>query len=163
MFSPIAAQRPLVLLLEDLHWAEPNLIELLESLLEAQAPLFELATARPEITDMHPGLVVEGDRRTVITLHELSPEESDALVVELVALQVITVVRGRARRTLQLQGRVVTAPLVRVAQHLPHGCARRVERALSFDVHASTTSTRARVFSGCWSISHTRLYGFQLS
>jgi class 3 adenylate cyclase len=84
LFELLAAQRPLVLLLEDLHWAEPNLIELLESLLEAQAPLFVLATARPEITDMHPGLVVEGDRRTVITLHELSPEESDALVVELV-------------------------------------------------------------------------------
>src|SRR5712691_10967239 len=46
-----------------------------------------------------------------------------------------------------------------VVQHLPDRRARRVERALSLDDHASTTCTRSRVLSGCSSISQTRWYG----
>src|SRR5262249_1453318 len=50
-----------------------------------------------------------------------------------------------------------------IVQDLPDRRARRGERALALEVHASTTPTCERVLSGCWSISQTRLYGFQLS
>src|SRR3990170_1094079 len=44
----LARERPAVVLIEDLHWAEEPLLELLERLLrEARGPLFFLATARP--------------------------------------------------------------------------------------------------------------------
>ena len=85
LFELLAAQRPLLLLLEDLHWAEPTLVELVESLLTAQAPLLVLATARPEIARRHTlPWSAKSERRTVITLHELNADESDALVAELV-------------------------------------------------------------------------------
>ena len=44
-----AEQRPVVLLVEDVHWAEPPLLELLERLArDVRAPLLLLATARPD-------------------------------------------------------------------------------------------------------------------
>jgi class 3 adenylate cyclase len=44
-----ASQRPLVLLVEDVHWGEPPLLELLERLArDVCAPLLLLATARPD-------------------------------------------------------------------------------------------------------------------
>jgi class 3 adenylate cyclase len=44
-----AAARPVVLLIEDVHWAEQPLLELLERLLrDVPAPLLLLATARPD-------------------------------------------------------------------------------------------------------------------
>jgi class 3 adenylate cyclase len=45
-----ARSQPLVLAIEDLHWADPTSLDLLRSLAErgAQAPLLLLATARPE-------------------------------------------------------------------------------------------------------------------
>ena len=45
-----ARSQPLVLVFEDLQWADPTSIDLMQALSErgAQAPLFILATARPE-------------------------------------------------------------------------------------------------------------------
>ena len=45
-----ARSQPLVLAIEDLHWADPTSLDLLRALADrgAQAPLLLLATARPE-------------------------------------------------------------------------------------------------------------------
>jgi class 3 adenylate cyclase/tetratricopeptide (TPR) repeat protein len=51
----IAAREPLAVLVEDVHWAEEPLLELLErTLLEVHAPLLLLVTARPEFLDRSP-------------------------------------------------------------------------------------------------------------
>jgi class 3 adenylate cyclase len=51
----IAADQPLAILVEDAHWAEEPLLELLErTLLEVHAPLLLLVTARPEFLDRSP-------------------------------------------------------------------------------------------------------------
>ena len=51
----LASAGPLVLLIEDLHWAEEPLLELLERmLLDVDAPLLLLATARTEFVDRRP-------------------------------------------------------------------------------------------------------------
>ena len=49
----LALDRPTVLLFEDLHWAEPTLIELLEYIVaeHTDAPLLLIWTARPEFAD----------------------------------------------------------------------------------------------------------------
>ena len=48
----LAAERPLVVLVEDVHWAEPDLLDLLERVVaDARAPLLALATARPELLE----------------------------------------------------------------------------------------------------------------
>ena len=47
---------PMVVLVEDLHWAEHELFELLELLLRAvEGPLLLVATTRPELLDRRPG------------------------------------------------------------------------------------------------------------
>jgi class 3 adenylate cyclase/tetratricopeptide (TPR) repeat protein len=50
--SGLARDRPVVLLLEDLHWAEPPFLELVERLVTGvRGPLLVVATARPELLD----------------------------------------------------------------------------------------------------------------
>ena len=71
--SELAAQMPLVLTIEDVHWAAEPLIELLErTLAEAKGSVLVLATARPEYPDLPPG--------ESLHLHPLD----DAEVVELI-------------------------------------------------------------------------------
>jgi DNA-binding SARP family transcriptional activator/class 3 adenylate cyclase len=57
----LATRRPLVLVLEDLHWADDALLDFLEGLLEPAngraepVPLLVVATARPELLERRPG------------------------------------------------------------------------------------------------------------
>jgi class 3 adenylate cyclase/tetratricopeptide (TPR) repeat protein len=74
LVTDLVAERPLVLLVEDLHWAEPELLDLLERLVrDVNGPLLLLATARPELLDVRPGW--GGARRAAATL-ELEPLSS---------------------------------------------------------------------------------------
>jgi DNA-binding SARP family transcriptional activator/class 3 adenylate cyclase len=71
----LAARRPLVLVLEDLHWADDALLDFLEELLEPAGgraepvQLLVVVTARPELLDRRPGW--GGARHGVLT--ELAP------------------------------------------------------------------------------------------
>ena len=51
----MAASDPLVLVVEDLHWADPAMLGFLEHLVERSAdlPLLIVATARPELLERH--------------------------------------------------------------------------------------------------------------
>ena len=52
----LAAERPVVILVEDLHWAEDDLCDLLETLVaQVEGPLLLITTARPELLDRRPG------------------------------------------------------------------------------------------------------------
>ncbi len=52
----VASARPTVVLIEDIHWAEAPLLDLLERvLLDVEAPLLLIATARPELLELRPG------------------------------------------------------------------------------------------------------------
>jgi class 3 adenylate cyclase len=54
--SDIVAERPLVVLVEDIHWAEAQLLDLLEYVLgTVHGPLLVIATARPEFLERRPG------------------------------------------------------------------------------------------------------------
>jgi class 3 adenylate cyclase/tetratricopeptide (TPR) repeat protein len=56
LLGELTAERPAAVLIEDLHWAEEPLLDLLEHVLEhVRGPLLVLATARPEFLDAHPG------------------------------------------------------------------------------------------------------------
>jgi class 3 adenylate cyclase/tetratricopeptide (TPR) repeat protein len=75
-----ARERPLLLVVDDIHWAEPTLLDLLEHLVDwtRDAPVSLLCSARPELTDERPGW-----RGQSITLEPLSGDESDRLIEEL--------------------------------------------------------------------------------
>jgi predicted ATPase len=57
LFESLARRRPLVIVFDDLQWAEPTFLALVESLAELSndAPILLLGMARPEFFDSHPG------------------------------------------------------------------------------------------------------------
>ena len=87
----LAAQRPTVLVLEDLHWADAALLDFVEHLLDwtPSVPLLVLATARPELHDARPGW--GGGRRNSATvgLSPLSDEDTARLVAALLERSVL--------------------------------------------------------------------------
>ncbi len=83
LLSELTAERPVVMLVEDLHWAQEPLLDLLERLLDdVDGPLFVVATARPELAAKHPAWGRRRDAAT-IWLEPLSAEESERLLDEL--------------------------------------------------------------------------------
>src|SRR5262249_4146144 len=57
LLETLARRRPLLVVLEDLHWAEPTFLGLVESLAAqpVRAPLLVLCLARPELVEERPG------------------------------------------------------------------------------------------------------------
>src|ERR671935_1932157 len=78
----LGQEQPLVLLFEDIHWAEEPLLELIEHLSAwvREAPLLILCLARPELLDIRPGWGGGRVRATAIELEPLAREESEQLV-----------------------------------------------------------------------------------
>jgi len=81
-----AERRPTVIVIEDLHWAEPTLLELLSFIGQSmvQAPLLILGTARPEARDSGTTIFTSDERRHVLELDALSSKDSVMLIAELV-------------------------------------------------------------------------------
>src|SRR6185369_11784957 len=82
----LALEQPLVLVFEDVHWAEEPLLELIEHLATwvKEVPLLIVALARPELLDLRPDWGGGRLRATAIELESLSPELSEQLATALV-------------------------------------------------------------------------------
>jgi class 3 adenylate cyclase/tetratricopeptide (TPR) repeat protein len=82
----VAQEQPLVLIFEDIHWAEEPLLELIEHLVTwvREAPLLVISLARPELLDIRPGWGGGRVRATAIELEPLGQAESEELVDALV-------------------------------------------------------------------------------
>jgi DNA-binding SARP family transcriptional activator/class 3 adenylate cyclase len=87
----IAARHPLVLVVEDLHWADEALLAFLEHLLEwaSPVPLLLACTARPELYDRAAGWGGGTRNATTIALPPLSDEETARLLSALLARPVL--------------------------------------------------------------------------
>ena len=82
----IADVQPLVLLFEDVHWAESPLLDLIEHIADrVRAPMLILCLARPELLDARPGWGGGRVRSTAIELEPLSEDESAELVEQLLS------------------------------------------------------------------------------
>jgi class 3 adenylate cyclase/tetratricopeptide (TPR) repeat protein len=83
----VAQEQPLVLVFEDIHWAEEPLLELIEHLVTwvREAPLLVISLARPELLDLRPGWGGGRVRATSIELEPLGEAESEELVDALVS------------------------------------------------------------------------------
>ncbi|HEX2221320.1 MAG TPA: AAA family ATPase [Candidatus Limnocylindria bacterium] len=76
----LAADRPLVLVIDDLQWAEPALLDLLENVADlAAAPILILSVARPELAEIRPEWQLRPDA-TIVRLEGLSPAETASLL-----------------------------------------------------------------------------------
>jgi class 3 adenylate cyclase/tetratricopeptide (TPR) repeat protein len=84
-FQLLARARPLVLVLEDLHWAEPTLLELIAYLLadETEAPILLVGSARPELAEAEPAFAGDHGRRHTLELDTLTGAEGAALLGQL--------------------------------------------------------------------------------
>jgi class 3 adenylate cyclase/tetratricopeptide (TPR) repeat protein len=78
----LAVEQPLIVVLEDIHWAEPTLLDLVEYLdaWTAEAPLLVVCLARRELLDERPGW---GRADRALVLEPLASEDAGALVGEI--------------------------------------------------------------------------------
>ena len=76
---------PMVLLLDDIHWADTGSLELIEYLanLETELPLFILCTARPSLDESHPNWGQDFPLSTILTIKNLDLTASQELVSEI--------------------------------------------------------------------------------
>ena len=93
LLAEFTAERPAVVLIEDLHWAEEPLLDLLEHVLEqVRGPLLVLATARPEVLDAHPGF--GRHRGETLTLEPLEAGVAQELIERLLGADPPEALRG---------------------------------------------------------------------
>jgi predicted ATPase len=74
--SLLASHVPVVVMIDDVHWAEPTFLDLVDfAVRESDAPLLVLCLARPEFLEEHPDWA-----GTTVALESLSEEESFELL-----------------------------------------------------------------------------------
>jgi class 3 adenylate cyclase/tetratricopeptide (TPR) repeat protein len=84
-----ASQQPLLLVFEDIHWAEPALLDLIEYLAtwSGDVPVLILCLSRPELLDKRPSWAAGRFQASRIMLQPLSRQESAALVAALLNVE----------------------------------------------------------------------------
>jgi len=80
-----ARNLPLVLVLEDMHWAEPTLLELIDYIFRstAEAPILGIASARPELKDTGSEILAPRPNRRILELEALGEEAARQILAEL--------------------------------------------------------------------------------
>ena len=70
LFEALAADRPLIIVIEDVHWAEPTLLDLLEYVagFSSSAPILLLCVARPDLLESRPSWAAPRPNATVVSL-----------------------------------------------------------------------------------------------
>jgi class 3 adenylate cyclase len=83
LFEALAGPRPLVLTLEDVHWAEPTFLDLIEYIADwGRAPLFLLCLARPELIEERPAWGAGGRNADTLVLEPLASTETEKLIAD---------------------------------------------------------------------------------
>ena len=82
LFEQLAGERPLVLVFDDVHWAEPMFLDLIEHVADwsRAAPMLVVCLARPELLEERPGWAGGKTNATSILLGPLSESDSSRLV-----------------------------------------------------------------------------------
>jgi class 3 adenylate cyclase/tetratricopeptide (TPR) repeat protein len=90
-FEAMAEQRPLVLVFEDLHWADDALLDFVDELVEwvPDVPLLVVGTARPELLERRPAWGGGKLNATTLALQPLSDDETARLLAGLLASPVL--------------------------------------------------------------------------
>ncbi|HJV14524.1 MAG TPA: AAA family ATPase [Propionibacteriaceae bacterium] len=82
LFEHLASQGPLVVVFDDIHWAEPAFLDLIEYLSDwtRDAPLLLVCVARPELLELRTGWAGGKLNATTILLEPLPTDEVSRLV-----------------------------------------------------------------------------------
>jgi class 3 adenylate cyclase/tetratricopeptide (TPR) repeat protein len=81
----LAVERPLVALWEDIHWAEPAFLDVVDHVVDwsREAPILVVCTARPEFLDNRPAWGGGKLNATTLLLEPLDPKASAELIANL--------------------------------------------------------------------------------
>jgi len=81
-FEAMARRRPLVLVLDDIHWGEPTFLDLVEHIADwtRHAPILLIAMARVELLEARPLWGTGRRRATTVRLEALSEAQGEELV-----------------------------------------------------------------------------------
>ncbi len=90
-FEALADQRPLVLVLEDLHWADEGLLDFVDELVDwlSGVPLLVVCSARPELLERRPGWGGGTLNAAMIGLAPLSSEQTAVLISQVLERSVL--------------------------------------------------------------------------
>ena len=90
-FEALAEHRPLVLVFEDLHWADDGVLDFIDHLVEwaSGVPILVVCTARPELLDRRPGWGGGKRASATVSLSALSDGDTARLVHELLEQSVL--------------------------------------------------------------------------
>jgi class 3 adenylate cyclase/tetratricopeptide (TPR) repeat protein len=123
LLEELTSRRPILLVVDDIHWAEPALLDLLDHLLGAaeDAPILVVATARPEFADEHPGWPT-ADAPVRIALEPLGEMAATAIVANLagapippdVARSVVAIAEGNPLFVEQLVETLIETGAIRL-------------------------------------------------
>jgi len=96
LFEQVARARPLIVVIDDVHWAGPTLLDLLEHVaaFSSGVPILLVCIARPELLESRPAWAVPQPRRSQLVLEGLPDAHARRLV-------------GAAGLESQLAGRIV--------------------------------------------------------
>jgi class 3 adenylate cyclase/tetratricopeptide (TPR) repeat protein len=85
LFETLASARPLVLVVDDIHWAEPTMLDLLEYIVSASstAPILIVCLARPDLFDTRPSWAAQRRSARLVMLEPLDDASAESLVDEL--------------------------------------------------------------------------------
>ena len=85
LLETLASGGPLIVVFDDIHWAEPTFLDLIEyvSAFATDVPLFILCTARPDLFEPRPTWAALQPNATLHTLQALSADDSAMLVEQL--------------------------------------------------------------------------------
>jgi len=97
LFEVAARDRPLVVFVDDIHWAEPTLLDALEHVAAhaSGVALLVVCLARPDLFERRPEWMSEAGRSSVVTLEPLDDTAAAALLAELAAGSPAAAVDGR--------------------------------------------------------------------
>jgi tetratricopeptide (TPR) repeat protein len=81
LFEAMARRRPLVVVFDDIHWAEPAMLDLIEHVAaNATGPILVACLARVDLLERRPGWASAGGRGSIIRLEPLSDTDSARLL-----------------------------------------------------------------------------------
>jgi class 3 adenylate cyclase/tetratricopeptide (TPR) repeat protein len=85
LLESLAREQPVVLLLEDIHWGVPAMLDLIDHVATTSrgAPILVLCLARPELLDERPSWGGGKPNATTILLEPLDVEQADRLISNL--------------------------------------------------------------------------------
>jgi predicted ATPase/class 3 adenylate cyclase len=97
LFERLARHRPLVVVLDDLHWAEPTFLDLVEHVSGStrDVPLLVICLARPDLLDARPAWQAPSDNATTVRLEPLAEAEAAALLERALRARVVDEQMGR--------------------------------------------------------------------